>query len=193
MTDPQPATGPTTATATPNDTTAGSAAGTAGSAAGTAPAGATTPWRLPRGTPLRGFLRTETGSAAILAGAAVVALIWVNVRPGSYDTVWATHLRLSVGSMDIEMSLREFVNSGLMAFFFLVVGLEARRELDVGELRARSRLTQPVMAGLAGMVIPIAIFLAFNAGTRNAHGWGAAMSSDTALALGALALAGKGP
>ena len=73
----------------------------------------------------------------------MVALIWVNVSPGSYDSVWGTHLRVSVGSMDIEMNLREFVNSGLMAFFFLVVGLEARRELDVGELRARSRLTLP--------------------------------------------------
>jgi Na+/H+ antiporter NhaA len=184
MTDPQQAKGPTTVTATPGDTLTGpeSAVDTETTA--------TTPWR--RGTPLRRFLRTETGSAAILAGAAVIALIWVNASQGSYDSVWGTVLRVSVGSMDIEMNLREFVNSGLMAFFFLVVGLEARRELDVGELRARSRLTLPVMAGLAGMIVPAVIFLAFNAGTKNAHGWGTAMSTDTAFALGALALAGKG-
>ena len=151
-----------------------------------------TPWRQRQGTPLRQFLRTETGSAAILAGAALAALIWANVSPGGYDAFWGTVLRISAGSTGIEMNLREFVNSGLMAFFFLVVGLEARREIDMGELRARSRLTLPVMAGLAGMVVPIAIFLAFNAGTRNSHGWGTAMSTDTALALGALALAGKG-
>jgi Na+/H+ antiporter NhaA len=189
MTDPQQATGPIAVTATGDDATVAAAAdGFADTAA--VPGSGTTPWR--RVTPLRQFLRTETGSAAILAGAAAVALIWVNVSPGSYDSVWATHLRVSVGSMDIQMNLREFVNSGLMAFFFLVVGLEARREIDVGELRARSRLTLPLMAGLAGMVVPAVIFLAFNAGTRNAHGWGTAMSTDTAFALGALALAGKG-
>jgi Na+/H+ antiporter NhaA len=99
---------------------------------------------------------------------------------------------VKAGSWGLHLSLREFVNSGLMAFFFLVVGLEARRELDMGELRARSRLTLPVMAGLAGMVLPVSIYLAFNAGSAQAHGWGTAMSSDTALALGALALAGKG-
>jgi Na+/H+ antiporter NhaA len=189
MTDPQQATGPIAVTATGDDATVAAAAdGFADTAA--VPGSGTTPWR--RVTPLRQFLRTETGSAAILAGAAAVALIWVNVSPGSYDSVWATHLRVSVGSMDIQMNLREFVNSGLMAFFFLVVGLEARREIDVGELRARSRLTLPLMAGLAGMIVPAVIFLAFNAGTRNAHGWGSAMSTDTAFALGALALAGKG-
>ena len=77
-----------------------------------------------------------------------------------------------------------------MALFFLVVGLEARREWDMGELRVRSRVTLPFLAGLGGMVVPIAIFLAINAGRPTAHGWGAAMSTDTAFALGALALAG---
>ena len=88
------------------------------------------------------------------------------------------------------MDLREFVNSGLMALFFLVVGLEARREWDMGELRVRSRVTLPFLAGLGGMLVPIAIYLAINAGRPTAHGWGAAMSTDTAFALGALALAG---
>jgi Na+/H+ antiporter NhaA len=89
------------------------------------------------------------------------------------------------------LTLREFVNSGLMAFFFLVVGLEARREFDVGELRIRSRLTLPLLIGLAGMVVPIAIYLLFNAGQPTEHGWGMAMSTDTAFALGALALVGR--
>ncbi|MGH3260820.1 MAG: Na+/H+ antiporter NhaA, partial [Trebonia sp.] len=88
------------------------------------------------------------------------------------------------------MDLRQFVNSGLMSLFFLVVGLESRREWDMGELRIRSRVTLPFLAGLGGMLVPIAIFLALNAGTPTAHGWGAAMSTDTAFALGALALAG---
>ena len=75
-----------------------------------------------------------------------------------------------------------------MTFFFLVVGLEAKRELDTGELRERQRLAIPVAAAIGGMALPIAIFLIFNAGGAGAHGWGAAMSTDTALALGVLAL-----
>jgi Na+/H+ antiporter NhaA len=151
---------------------------------------ATTAWTSSGRTPLRQFLRTETGSATILAGATLAALIWCNVAGGSFDTFWLTRLSANVGGHGIAMSLREFVNSGLMALFFLVVGLEARREWDMGELRVRSRVTLPFLAGLGGMLVPIAIYLAFNAGRPTAHGWGAAMSTDTAFALGALALAG---
>jgi Na+/H+ antiporter NhaA len=150
------------------------------------------PWRPSRRTPLRQFMRTETGSAAILAAAAVVGLIWSNAAPSGFEAFWGTQLKVAVGTAALQLNLREFVNSGLMAIFFLVVGVEARRELDMGELRVRSRLTLPVMAGLAGLCVPVCIYLAVNGGGRYAHGWGAAMSSDTAFALGALALAGKG-
>jgi Na+/H+ antiporter NhaA len=151
---------------------------------------ATTAWTSSGRTPLRNFLRTETGSATILAGGTLAALIWSNVSSGSYERFWATELTASLSSHGIALDLRQFVNSGLMALFFLVVGLEARREWDMGELRVRSRVTLPFFAGLGGMLVPIAIYLAFNAGKPTAHGWGAAMSTDTAFALGALALAG---
>jgi len=142
-------------------------------------------------TPLRMFLRTETGSAAVLVGATVLALIWANISYASYEKVWSTHLSVLVGSSGVTVDLREFVNSGLMALFFLVVGLEARREFDVGELRVRSRLTLPVLVGLTGMAVPVIIFLIVNAGKPAMHGWGMAMSTDTAFALGALALVGR--
>ena len=142
-------------------------------------------------TPLRMFLRTETGSASVLAAATVLALIWANISVSSYDKFWAAPLSVFVDHSGTTLTLREFVNSGLMAFFFLVVGLEARREFDVGELRIRSRLTLPLLIGLAGMVVPIAIYLLFNAGQPTEHGWGMAMSTDTAFALGALALVGR--
>ncbi len=142
-------------------------------------------------TPLRTFLRTETGSASVLAGATVAALIWANISISSYDKFWATQLSFLVGSSGVVLDLREFVNSGLMALFFLVVGLEARREFDMGELRVRSRVTLPFLAGLGGMVVPIGIYLLFNAGRPSQHGWGMAMSTDTAFALGALALVGR--
>jgi len=96
-----------------------------------------------------------------------------------------------VGSSGITIDLHEFVNSGLMAFFFLVVGLEARREWDVGELRIRSRLTLPLLVGLAGMAVPIIIYLVVTAGKPGMHAWGTSMSTDTAFALGALALVGR--
>src|SRR6516164_9155526 len=142
-------------------------------------------------TALRDFLRTETGSASVLAGATVAALLWANISISSYEQVWGTQLAVSVGRSGMTLSLHEFVNSGLMALFFLVVGLEARREFDVGELRVRSRLALPVVVGLGGMIVPIGIYLIANAGRPSAHAWGASMATDTAFALGALALVGR--
>jgi len=150
-----------------------------------------TAWARRLETPLRMFLRTETGSASVLAGATVLALIWANISFSSYEKLWSTHLSVLVDSSGITIDLRQFVNSGLMAFFFFVVGLEARRELDVGDLRVRSRLTLPLLVGLAGMAVPIVIYLVANAGRPAMHGWGMAMSTDTAFALGALALVGR--
>ncbi len=98
---------------------------------------------------------------------------------------------MHVGSASIAQDLRGWVNNGLMVFFFFVVGLEARREFDMGELRERKRVALPVIAGIGGMAVPVLIFLAFNAGRSTAHGWGTAMSTDTAFALGALALVGR--
>jgi Na+/H+ antiporter NhaA len=150
-----------------------------------------TAWVRNLETPLRTFLSTETGSAAFLLAAAVAALVWVNTDASSYERVWHTALAIRVGGAGISHELRYWVNSGLMTLFFFVIGLEARREFDMGELRDRRRLAFPVAAGVAGMVVPVSIFLAFNAGRGTTHGWGVAMSTDTAFALGVLALVGK--
>ena len=144
-----------------------------------------------RDTPLRSFLRTETGSASVLAVATIAALLWANVSLSTYHQVWTTRLSVLIGGHGITTDLQGFVNSGLMALFFLVVGLEARREFDVGELRVRSGLALPVLVGLAGMLVPVGIYLAVNAGRPSAHAWGMSMSTDTAFALGALALVGR--
>ena len=151
-----------------------------------------TVWERSRQTPLRRFLRTETGSAAVLLAATVGALAWANIDPSGYARVWGTELSIRIGTTGLAADLHEWVNSGLMAFFFLVAGLEARREFDMGELRERRRLALPLVVGLGGMVVPVAIYLAFNAGRPTASGWGAAMSTDTAFALGMLALVGPG-
>ncbi len=149
-----------------------------------------TAWARSVQTPLREFLRTETGGAAVLLGAAVAALAWVNVDASSYDSLWETPLSIELGGTGVSLELREWVNSGLMTFFFFVLGLEARREFDLGELRERRRFALPVLAGIGGMAVAVAIFLLFNAGRSSAHGWGVAMSTDTAFALGLLALVG---
>jgi Na+/H+ antiporter NhaA len=141
--------------------------------------------------PVREFLRTETGGAAVLVAATVLALVWVNVDRSSYESVWTTTLSVRLGGSGITLDLRRWVNDGLMAFFFLVVGLEARREFDLGELRERRRLALPAAAALGGMLIPVGIYLLVNGGQGTAHGWGAAMSTDTAFALGMLALVGR--
>jgi Na+/H+ antiporter NhaA len=152
-------------------------------------AGRTT-WARPD-TPFRRFLRTESGSAAVLLAATVAALVWVNVDAASYTKVWDTELSVRLGGSAVTLDLRRWVNAGLMTFFFFVVGLEARRELDLGELRERARAVLPLLAGLGGMVGGIAGYLALNAGSRTTSGWGVAMSTDTAFALGALTLAGS--
>ncbi|WP_406063479.1 Na+/H+ antiporter NhaA [Micromonospora sp. NBC_00860] len=143
-------------------------------------------------SPLRAFLRIESGSAGVLVAAIVAALFWANIDVGSYEAVWRTQLSLRLGHLELSRDLQTWINSGLMTLFFLVVGLEARREFDLGDLRDRRRFVLPSVAGLIGMLIPVLIFLGINHGGPGAHGWGVAMSTDTALALGLLALLGRG-
>jgi Na+/H+ antiporter NhaA len=149
-----------------------------------------TAWARTKAAPVRQFLRAEAGSSIVLLAATIAALVWANAATSSYLSFWTTDLSVSVGGHALDTDLRHWVNEGLMAFFFFVVGLEARREFDMGELRERRRITLPVLAGLGGMTVPVLIYLAFNLGGAGSHGWGAAMSTDTAFALGMLALVG---
>jgi Na+/H+ antiporter NhaA len=153
-----------------------------------APLAGRTAWARHLAAPVREYLRTETGGALCLLAATVVALVWANVDHHSYESLWTTDLSIRLGDAGISLDLREWVNQGLMVLFFFVVGLEARREFDLGELRERRRIALPVVAALGGMGVAIAVYLAFNAGHSSTHGWGAAMSTDTAFALGVLAL-----
>src|SRR5436305_2983376 len=151
--------------------------------------GGRTAWARNLAAPVRNFLSTESGGAVVTFAAAVAALVWANV-PGwhSYESVWTTTVAVRVGNAGVTMDLRHWVNEGLMTLFFVVVGLEAKRQLDLGELRERRRLAIPVFAAVGGIAVPVLIYLAFNTGRASAHGWGAAMSTDTAFALGAVAL-----
>ena len=141
--------------------------------------------------PLREFVGTENSGAIILLIATLVALVWANSPwADSYEQLWHTELGIELGGWDLRMDLRHWINDGLMALFFFVVGLEFRRELDMGELRERRRVATPVIAAVGGVVVPALIYLAVNAGEPSLRGWGIVMGTDTAFALGILTLAG---
>jgi Na+/H+ antiporter NhaA len=141
--------------------------------------------------PLRSFLSHESGSAGALLVAALLALAWANSPwSGAYESLWATEAALRLGGAEISMDLGHWVDDGLMVLFFFVIGLEVRREISMGELTDRRRAVVPIAAGIAGMVVPAALYLAINPGGEAARGWGVVIGTDTAFLLGALALVG---
>ena len=151
-----------------------------------------TAWARNVPAPLRTFLQTEVSGAVFLLVATIAALVWANSPwSSSYESLWSTELSLRLGEVGLEGDLHYWVNDGLMAFFFFVVGLEVRREFDMGELRDRRRAAVPALAALGGMLLPVVIYLAFASGSNAARGWGMVMPTDTAFALGVLALVGR--
>jgi Na+/H+ antiporter NhaA len=141
---------------------------------------------------VRSFLETEAGGAVVLLFATVAALVWANSPwGGGYDAFWATELSFRLGDFVLSHDLQDWVNDGLMAIFFLLIGLEVRREFDMGEFRERRRLAVPVIAAVGGMALPVAIFLALNPDPEAARGWAMVMATDTAFAVGVLALVGR--
>ncbi|MBQ0999684.1 Na+/H+ antiporter NhaA [Streptomyces sp. RK62] len=139
----------------------------------------------------RTFVQTETGSAALLLAAVVVALLWANMDPHSYEAAWGATFTIGFDTYHLALDVHEWINAGLMSLFFFVVGLEARREFDMGDLRDRRWVVLCAVAGLGSMVVPALIYVAINAGHDSVHGWGTAMSTDTAFALGILAVFGR--
>jgi NhaA family Na+:H+ antiporter len=146
--------------------------------------------RLPRA--VREFLDTEAAGGIALLGAAVVALVWANSPwSASYESLWSTELRLTLGGVELAEDLRHWVNDALMAVFFFVVGLEIKRELVVGELRSPRTAALPAIAALGGMAVPAALYVLVNAGRAGVEGWGIPMATDIAFAVGVVALLGR--
>ena len=139
--------------------------------------------------PLRDFLATESAGGIVLLGATVLALVWANSPwQSSYTDWWSRELTIGVGSHTVSMTLQHWVNDGLMTLFFFVVGLEIKRELVTGELRDRRAAALPAIAAVGGMLVPAAIFLAFNRSGAGREGWGIPMATDIAMAVGVLSL-----
>ncbi|MEX2587505.1 MAG: Na+/H+ antiporter NhaA [Actinomycetota bacterium] len=144
--------------------------------------------------PLQSFFHTQAaGGIAILAGA-IVALLWANFFGAeAYNDFWHTQFLIQFGAWSLELDFKHLINEGLMTIFFLVVGLEIKRELATGELRDPRNAALPVLGAIGGMVVPALIYLAINGGTGvGARGWGIPMATDIAFAVGVISLAGKG-
>jgi NhaA family Na+:H+ antiporter len=144
------------------------------------------------GRPIQSFLAVEAAGGILLVAATVVALVWANSPwREAYEQLIHTSVSFSLGSFSIDETVQHVVNDGLMALFFFVVGLEIKRELVAGELRDRRAAVLPAVAALGGMVVPAAIFLAWNLGGSGSQGWGIPMATDIAFALGVVALLGS--
>jgi NhaA family Na+:H+ antiporter len=142
--------------------------------------------------PFQQFADRASSSGILLIAAAIVALVWANSPWGdSYAAFWGTKLSIGSSNFSIEEDLTHWINDWLMAVFFLVVGLEIKREILVGELSSPRQAALPIAAAIGGAVLPALIYLAINFGTEGAAGWGIPMATDIAFALGVLALLGE--
>jgi Na+:H+ antiporter, NhaA family len=141
--------------------------------------------------PLREFLHAEASGGLVLLAATVAALVWANSPlAGSYNDLWHAKLTIGAGGLRISEDLQHWVNDGLMAVFFFVVGLEIKRELVVGELRDPRRAALPAVAAVGGVVLPALLFLALAHRGPEARGWGVPMATDIAFAVGVMAVLG---
>ncbi|GAB3656880.1 Na+/H+ antiporter NhaA [Glycomyces tarimensis] len=144
------------------------------------------------GRPAAQFLRIEPAAGIVLLICAVVAMLWANSPwAGSYEGVWGFEIAFRFGDFTVEHNLRDWINDGLMALFFFVVGMEIKSEIVSGELRKIRNAVTPIAAAIGGMVVPALVYTAFNFGGEGSHGWGVPMATDIAFALGILALFGS--
>jgi NhaA family Na+:H+ antiporter len=134
--------------------------------------------------------RTDRSAGVTLAIATLAALAWANADGDGYRHVWATVLS-GLELTGLHLSARAWVNEGLMTFFFVVVGLEIRRETVAGELASWRRASRPMVAAISGMAVPALVYVAFVHDGPGGHGWGIPMATDVAFSLGALALVGS--
>ena len=138
------------------------------------------------------FAHAQASSGIVLLACVIVAIVWANSPFGSsYYDLWHLHFAVRIGDFVFDKPLEYWINDGLMAIFFFVVGLEIKREVIAGELASPRRAMLPIMAAIGGMLVPAAIFLWFNWGEPGQRGWGIPMATDIAFTLGVMAVLGS--
>jgi len=143
-------------------------------------------------TPLQKFIKIESFSGILLFTSAIIAILWANSTFGdSYAALWQHEVGFGVDDFGLRKSLLFWINDGLMAIFFFLIGLEIKRELVVGELNSIRKATFPIFAGIGGMIFPLLLFLLLNDKPETAHGWGIPMATDIAFTLAILTLLKK--
>jgi NhaA family Na+:H+ antiporter len=143
-------------------------------------------------SPIQRFIHAEAAGGVLLLICTLIAMIWANSPWGeSYAAFWHMPVAIAIGPVALNMDLHHWINDGLMAVFFFVVGLEIKREVLAGELSSRRQAALPVAAALGGMVVPALLYTLVNRGGAGAAGWGIPMATDIAFALGVLALLGR--
>ena len=142
--------------------------------------------------PVQHYLHTESIGGIVLLVATIAALAWKNSPwDDSYHHILETHLTLDVALFVVDLTVEEWINDGLMALFFFVIGLEIKREVMFGQLSTLRSAALPVVAAIGGMVVPALIYLFVNLDGDGMRGWGIPMATDIAFALGVLALLGR--
>ena len=143
-------------------------------------------------TPLQKFIKVESFSGILLFGATIIALLWVNSPFGNYyNDLWQLKLGFSFHDFELRKPLILWVNDGLMAIFFFLIGLELKRELLIGEINTIKKASFPLIAALGGIIVPIIVYLLLNQNPETVKGWGIPMATDIAFALAILSLLGK--
>ena len=143
------------------------------------------------GDPLQQFIKFFSSGSALLMLATLVAVVWANIDHDSYHHFWHSPFGISTELFSVDMGLMHWINDGLMAIFFFVVGLEIKREFLAGELSSFKQASLPIFAAIGGMVVPIVIYVMFGFEGTASKGWGIPMATDIAFSLGILSLLGK--
>lgn len=143
-------------------------------------------------TPFEKYLKIESLSGLLLIGATILAFIWANSTYGSiYKEIWNYNIEIKIQSFNLSKPLILWINDGLMAIFFFLIGLEIKREIIVGELNTLKKASLPIFAAFGGILIPVTLFFVLNQNPETAKGWGIPMATDIAFSLAILQLLGK--
>jgi NhaA family Na+:H+ antiporter len=143
-------------------------------------------------SPFQKFVKIESFSGILLFGATVIAMVWANSNfSESYQALWQYDIGISAENFELTKPLILWINDGLMAVFFFLIGLEIKRELLIGELNSLRKATFPLFAAVGGMLFPLVVFLALNKAPETANGWGIPMATDIAFTLAILKILGK--